>query len=1278
MNRVDSTVLAGVALGLDTPAFGWSQGVGLRWSLPVGSVIHDPGVDLTGQPRGWPDNGFRIYRADASAAVTIACADLATMRPAGQAAWVAPLSIPTLGITVDWTPPRGIQSLGDSLGNAQRFTLHCKPAQIGLRLTLKATGKIATIEVRCFDATGVIVSRISRQWRGITVVSLSGPGLAKVDVSVTGGVVTEACSSTTSGYPPGKPLHTAYPSTSQSAILTSPIASRLDQTADWAAFANYAHDAVANVDARLVVAPAASGASAPIAGGSDSALVDLLLLFAIDPTIAWLLGLLWWDSSAVAGQEYVYWIVAEWSGVEYVWPVGPIGPKPPANFALPPGINFSATVLPALTPADENGPTGAPATAVGLSWLTGGSPFGAEPHAADVAVKWRVRRCSIPFGTPSATVSTILANAASFLPISVNDVVDVDPSEAPPYLARDTGFAEGDQWWTLTGIDVFGRPGISARVGPVSVWDLRAPPPPERLRARWLDAAAALPAVAPSDPLITESDVAWLAANPQASGGALFVGWEWPPALRVVSPSVREFRVYAQLSGAVLRLAGTISAVMPVAGSPEYSDVLLDTPLPVTRDSFVGGTLSDGRGTFTIVQLAATTESVNRVRVANTRNNQQSSAPPAGSPYGTPSLIQSISPPTYAAPQSQVRATAIANIRPASAWADRIAIVPMVNPFPTSIASVIVDQVVGDSRYVTVRLAGTLTHSNPANGVYVDSGTLMAGSTEFRAQLVTLDAARTLPSGYVDIVLSMPNTDVTLFVTGESVVFYPGVAVYLPHQSFRSATSLREYALVTVTSANDSTAPAAVDDAVHATDSRWLENNAARRGFESVTAPAITIVDVSHTPPAPPQMNVGTLLTTWPDAAGMATFTVTWQPQPSQRYVVLRAAGDTLFASDRIERAATYGTYASAHPALTALGAAYPDPTRPQLPDYAAVYAAAGGAGVLQQIASLDENAGAFAARMAAPLGVADCTRSVTPRTIATTPGVEPTSEPGLWLDGTTGNLVFTDTVSGIGTTLYFYRILAVDSVGNRSSLGPSTPPVTTRVSAVPRAPRISGSRLGDCAVTLLWQHPVDGSVDRYRVYQAANPQQLAEPHLLTPDVVSLPTVILRNDVASGVPADSNFPLSGQPPALPPGLPAGSTVWGWIGTGLPPADMYVMIVAERDIPGGATLRSAPSAPIHIRPMEYDAPKPPDIVTLDRSGPDGGRVTFTADRAWYTVSVEVRGPDSRVWRSVTSGFIAPPSSGTWDFAAAAGVRYGVRLRARNGLGVISAPAEGSLA
>src|SRR5690242_1877106 len=94
----DRNVLSAIGLGLNAPKWGWPPGIGLRWTLPVATTIHDPAVNLRGQPRGWPPEGFQIYRAKATSVVNTVWASTGQM----QVETTEPLALGETGVTIDW------------------------------------------------------------------------------------------------------------------------------------------------------------------------------------------------------------------------------------------------------------------------------------------------------------------------------------------------------------------------------------------------------------------------------------------------------------------------------------------------------------------------------------------------------------------------------------------------------------------------------------------------------------------------------------------------------------------------------------------------------------------------------------------------------------------------------------------------------------------------------------------------------------------------------------------------------------------------------------------------------------------------------------------------------------------------------------------------------------------------------------------------------------------------------------------------------------------------
>ena len=550
---------------------------------------------------------------------------------------------------------------------------------------------------------------------------------------------------------------------------------------------------------------------------------------------------------------------------------------------------------------------------------------------------------------------------------------------------------------------------------------------------------------------------------------------------------------------------------------------------------------------------------------------------------------------------------------------------------------------------------------------------MQIGSATYPTTLVTLDALRTLPTTKTTLQLTLQSTNTATFAAGAGATYYPGLGIYLPHPTYRQAGELRTFVLVTASAANDSHAPTAVDDPVHAAQTQWQESGQARHGFESATAAPAALVDLSRVPPAPPAAPESPQLASWPDLSGKATAIVRWTPISGIGYVVTRSSDATLYAFDRLLRAslgAAYGADETGETgSLLALTSPtlYPDPANPSSPNYAAIFAV--DPGLLRRIASLSGNAGAFTARMTKPLGSSDCTNATPPQTFSSNPSGYDILAPGLWLDTRTGNLAYADSLGGIGTTLYFYRVLAVDPIGNRSTLDKSGTPVELRIKRVPRMPPFNAVRIGDMAVTVLWTNPSDDSIDRYQVYTASDAATLASVDILTPTTIEQPTIAVFNSSA-GYAQDVSVPT----PAAQTPDPA--LLWGWLAMGLPPTDFYISVVAEKDVPNGATLRSAPSTPMRIRPKEQTAPAPPQILSLTGAGANV-TIQFTPDQPWHGYLLELRSGNSLAWSAVAPFTVPASLPAAVSFTIPAGVPSSVRLRAQNGGGVLSAPVIASV-
>ena len=1268
---INRDVLAAIGLGLNAPRWGLRKGIGLRWSLPAATTIHDGSVP-PGVPRGWPNGGYRIYRTDAKDNLIPICALLGD-RHAPEGGWTSPYSLGS-GINIDWAAGAGAGggTLADAIAAAGSALIRLQGSNQGVRLVFHPQGQLVTIAHgiavwRALNSGGALLQQGRDNFTGSSTITIPGPDVAFVEIELIGAVLDEICIISTPPGPRGDPIHIARPITDVPTILATVPPARRTST-DWTVYSHNVLAAIANVDARFTDVSTNAGSNTT----SGMPIVDLLLLIAVDPVIAELLGLLWWDRNAPGG-DLLYWITGTWNGVEYGWPLGPISEQPPAAFALPSNTGLTAWALPPVITGGTSGVSNT-ATAAAIDWTT--APQGL---AAATAARFAVARRRLPFGTAPATVAAAMADPASFTALPIADVLA--SSDPVPYRVRDAGFPEGFLGWSITGYDLFGRPSTPVGVGPISIWDTLPPPPPSNLRGVWLDANAAGSATTPpTDPLMTAQHQAWMLANPSVAS-AFYIGLDWPPSSAVAAPTTREFRFYARRSDDMPRLAANIVNVNAVSGDATQSQVVLDTALPAESDQLIGGTLSDGRGRFTITAVAPSSSATPWVQVNNLLQPAPIAITPSNDPPGTSTFTPSSNAPAYVTPTvtpivtpptgkgCRLRASTL----DPEYWVERLAIVPIVAPLASTVLDIVSDTTAGDVRTVVLDLAAPIAHPNPSAGIYVESGSVQIGGATYPTTLVTLDAQRTLPTTKTTLQLTLQSTDTTAFAAGKGATWFPGLGIYLPHATYRNPGELRTFLLVTASAANDSHAPAAVDDPVHGIQPQWQESGQPRHGFESSTASPATLTDLSRVPPAPPAAPESAQLASWPDLSGNATAIVRWMPSDGIGYLVTRAGGATVFAFDRLLRASLGSAYGADETgetgnllALTSL-TLYPDPSNPGSPDYGAIFAA--NPGLLRRIASLAGNAGAFASRMTKPLGSSDCTSAPPPQTFSSDPSGNDILAPGLWLDTRTGNLAYADSLGGIGTTLYFYRVLAVDPIGNRSTLGKSGTPVELRIKQIPRMPPFTAVRIGDMAITVLWSNPSDGSIDRYQVYTAPDRATLSSVDVLAPTTVQQPTIVTF-DSSVGYAQDSSVPTpTAQTP--PPGLQ-----WGWLGTGLPPTDFYISVVAEKDVPNGATLRSAPSVPMRIRPKEQSAPGQPQILSLTSAGASA-TIQFTLDEPWHGYLLELRIGNSRVWSAIAPFTIPPSLPATVSFAIPSGVPSSVRLRAQNGGGVLSAPVIASV-
>lgn len=286
--------------------------------------------------------------------------------------------------------------------------------------------------------------------------------------------------------------------------------------------------------------------------------LDLLLLGALHPAIAQMLGLYWIDDEAPDGVAFDYLIIADHDGRfhgkddEVLAHIATAGfgdvdawicfYRIRTAFALvPPPANVRAYALPGATRgSDETAQSG-----TGLQWSIGSDVLG--PAAPVMYHLWRREYGSAAPAAPADAADFVLLTADA--PILVTRSAAISPHHNPPHAPDwpaapmqtiDAALADGWYGYRISGIDLFGRYSEPSADAIWSQWEPQAdlhpfaiqhvdrvpPPPPTGIEAAVLD---------PLDPFVD-------------SGGStevrLRVRWLWPASHRTQAPDAREFRVY--------------------------------------------------------------------------------------------------------------------------------------------------------------------------------------------------------------------------------------------------------------------------------------------------------------------------------------------------------------------------------------------------------------------------------------------------------------------------------------------------------------------------------------------------------------------------------------------------------------------------------------------------------------------------------------------------------------------------------------------------------------
>jgi hypothetical protein len=1251
MINIDRRILSAVSLGISSPAFGWPAGVGLRWSLPMATFLHGGeqqeaeaaagAASASAGPRGWPDNGYRIYRQPLENIAKIVCFFLRELK--AESAGQRPLHI-GLGVWVDWISEDGAGSVADQISNAGAATIYNDTPALAMRIRVQRLSD--SVDTNSFRAVGYGSDGkpISSVGGGPLVDNIqdfmiNGPDLAHIEIMADGVILEEVCVIALNDYGhalfQSEPIATVVPLTDPSEIISvMPPQSRASEAEELAAMIR---EVLADYDVifRKKGMASSSGQDDPLALATPT--IDMLMLAALEPWMAQALGILFWDSNALP-ETQIYGIAASWQGREYAWILPPVTPSPPELFALPAGTVPYAHVLPParVIPVSPNDPFQS-ATSVKVSWTLNPPGFLPPNNSADHAVRFILSRASADSGSDEPEVAALSAFPENFM--QLGSPIVANSSRQAEFV--DFGVPDGYHIWKVTGIDLFGRPSRPVQTQEYGIWDTLAPPPPSSsIRGAFLDQAA-VPAdgTSSNDPFMTSAHAAWLMSH-RPSPHFLYVGFDWPPASSLAAPNIREFRVYAKASSDVPRANAKITAITlhEMEGTAEvHLDRAIST---VPAEALAGGTLSDGQAVFEIVSLSLEVAHPSTI-VVRLRYRSRRLAPISDA-NGTTTMFEPASDkPDLIAPVEGSEVSIVGDIRSSSRWGSPINVIPYRGPLVSHIDAILSDRP-DPERTLHVRLAHRIEHPDPANGIFFEGGWLeVRGDSHRVTLLVTESTDRRLPPGRTQLHVLWP-AGTPAPQPGDAVVYHPGYGSYNRYSSFRRPDQPIAYALVTVTAIKSSSAP----------------NTNVVGGFESATGLPATVVDVLRTRPLAPSAT-GQSLMGWPDVSGLASYVLRWPAQPGLRYLVLRALDAAIFNQDRILRSRMGSSYGSddltgAQDLLARTSSSeYPDPENTGMPNYKRI----SNPELLQRIASLPGNARAFAALSDTPIGIQDLASR---RTNEPHDAVLTENGPGYWLDESDesrSEIVFVDRLPGIGRSRYFYRIQAVDAAGNRSGASLATPPVASRIDRLPLPPIIAEIRLGNRSVTVLWEHPPDGSVTRYVVYFGRSEADLARLEMLRPErVAEHAEIVLGNDAFGDEYNSSSI----------------NARWGWLGKYLPVGEAAVAVVEERVLANGTVIRSSPTLRT-FQVLEQDPPSVPTILFAERQGPSI-RIKWITAEPRHDSLVEWRVDGDNIWQSAggwsTTGQQQPLEAvienvptGTID----------VRIRARNGI-TISSPAS----
>lgn len=341
------------------------------------------------------------------------------------------------------------------------------------------------------------------------------------------------------------------------------------------------------VDLAGVADPPDPGAEVPVM--PEQSPLELVLLGALDPAWAQIVGLYWIDAEAAAGVPYDYLLVADSAGVgrgsavlalDHVrtkgfgdvdaWVCFGLRKAPAPPLEPPRGVEVYA--LPGGTLRGRDGTLRDATNNAGLRWDLGLEAGALPPGRPVLYHVWRSNLGTGETPRPPGPYEWITRDQ----PILVSEPDEGEPQRAadwPPFAMHflDAGLPEGWLSYKVSAVDLFGRHSrlsLAARwfqwtlppagetprpwyfrdppgngevhPGAVRLLDKLAPPAPTGVEASVLD---------PDDPAVVADAAyeAWRAALPakqRATLVGLRVRWAWTETHRQQAPDTAEFRIY--------------------------------------------------------------------------------------------------------------------------------------------------------------------------------------------------------------------------------------------------------------------------------------------------------------------------------------------------------------------------------------------------------------------------------------------------------------------------------------------------------------------------------------------------------------------------------------------------------------------------------------------------------------------------------------------------------------------------------------------------------------